>query len=83
MVKLALNLRKPGKLEAASKGRDTRVCIASDQSSTCMAGPGDGRVTLGFEAKHEVAIIARDAYIHGRLIIFSSRRGVYIGVGAG
>ena len=48
-----------------------------------MAGPGDGRVTLGFEAKHEVAIIARDAYIHGRLIIFSSRRGVYIGVGAG
>jgi len=34
-------------------------------------------LVLGFEAKHEVAIIARDAYIHGGLIGFSSRRGVY------
>lgn len=32
---------------------------------------------LGFEAEHEVATIARDTYIHGLLIVFSSRRGVY------
>ena len=32
---------------------------------------------LGFEAEHEVATTARDTYIHGLLIVFSSRRGVY------